>query len=389
MPNSDDDNDWGDLLPSLEETLELLPELRETAEALGTLRADPNQNDPKSSGLPGPPTSRAIEPLRDTQYDPEFPKGSTRRGRRPKLDLAGLYTPPRRRNTTIASRDRRSPSFPATPSSDRVPPKKGSYRAAIAKARLFVTAKEQQPRFTPANESDSDRKPKHLIVNSTPLDTKEKIYLLHRDEVRAPEAFNSVQPAKMNSNVGPFSFDENSQPTHIPPLITKKGGYMGRAAYPSTSDSSKSADDTKKRSHGGKLSLPWKGTLPQRKTSAGKSASLSPVQKDISYHQEAVALNTPEVATGSFRPRRKAAAVAMERARTQIDDPFPGLFAPRRVNRRTAEQKALMPKPTPKEPVEKTSEFSPTSEDYKAARTRIPVRKTQLFFKMESIDPEE
>jgi len=389
MQNSIDDNDWGDLLPSLEETLELLPELRETAEALGALRADPNQNDPKSSGLPGPPTSRAIEPLRNTPYDPAFSGGSTRRGHRPKLDLGGLYTPPRRRrNTTVASKDKRSPSLPTT-YSDGVPPKKGSYRAAIAEAKLFITAKEKQLQFPLVNESDSDRKSKHRIVNSTALDTKEKIYLLHHDQAEAPKAFNSVQPAKVNSNVDPFSFVDNSQPTHSPPLIEKKRAYMGQAAYPSASDSSESADDTKKPSHGAKLPVPWKVNLPQRKTSAGRSESSFSDQKDISCDQEAVPLNTLEDAAGSFRPRRRAAAVAMERARTQIDDPFPGLYAPRRVNRRTAEQKALMPKLEPKELVVKMSEFSPAPEDCKTARARIPARRTPLFFKMESIDPEE
>ena len=389
MQNSNDDNDWGDLLPSLEETLQLLPELRETAEALGALRADPNQNDPKSSGLPGPPTSRAIEPLRNTPYDPPFSGGSTRRGRRPKLDLAGLYTPPRRRrNTTVASKDKRSPSLPTT-YSDGASPKKGSYRAAIAKARLFITAKEQQFQFPLDNESDSDRKSKHGIVNSTALDTKEKIHLLHHDQAEIPKAFNSAQPAKVNSNVDHFSFVDNSQPTYSPPLIEKKRAYMGQATYPYASDSSEGVDDTKKRSHGAKLSVSWKVNLPQRKASAGRSASPCSDQKDIPCDREAVPLNTQEDASGSFRPRRRAAAVAMERARTQFDDPFPGLYAPRRVNRLTAEQKALMPKLEPKELAVKMSEFSPTPEDYKAARTRIPARRAPLFFKMESIDPEE
>lgn len=390
MQSSNDDNGWGDLLPSLEETLELLPELRETAEALGNLRTDPNHNDPKSSGLPGPPTSRAIEPVRNPPYDPASPKGPTRRGLRSKLDLAGLYTPPRPRNTTKASEDTISPPLPTTPHFNRVSPKKGSYRAAIAKARLFKTEKEQQQlQFTPTNESDSDPEFEHRIVNSTALDSQEKIYLLHREEVGAPEATTSAQPAEMNSNVDPFSLVENSQPAHVPPPIKKKRGYMGRAAYLSATDSSESPDDTEERSYGAKLSIPWKGNLPQRKTTAGRSASPGTEQKVISYHEEAIPLSTPEVTTGSFRPRRRAATVAMERARTQFDDPFPGLFAPRRVNRRTAEQKALMSKLTPKEPVVKMEECSSASEDCKIVRPRIVVPKTQLFYKMESIDPDE
>ncbi|PUU77208.1 hypothetical protein B9Z19DRAFT_1128596 [Tuber borchii] len=389
MQSSNDDNGWGDLLPSLEETLELLPELRETAEALGNLRTDPNLNDPKSSGHQGPPTSRAIEPVRNTLYDPASPKGPTRRGLRSKLDLAGLYTPPRPRNTAIASEDKRSPPLPTTPHSNRVPPKKGSYRAAIAKARLFKTEKEQQLQFTPTNEPDSDPEFEHRIVKSTALDSQEKICLLHRGELGAPEAFTSAQPAEINSNVDPFSLVENSQPVHVPPLVEKKRGYMGRAAYLSATDSSESADDTEERSYGAKLSIPCKGNLPQRKTTAGRSASPGTEQKDISYHEESVPLSTPEVTTGSSRPRRRAAAVAMERARTQIDDPFPGLFAPRRVNRRTTEQKALTSKLTRKEPVVKMEEPSSASEDYKIVRPRIPVPKTQLFYKMESIDPDE
>ncbi|PWW77846.1 hypothetical protein C7212DRAFT_362450 [Tuber magnatum] len=381
MQNSNDDNDWGDLLPSLEETLDLLPELRETAEALGNLRTDPNHNDPKSSGHPGPPTSRAIAPAGTPPYNPLFPNEPPRRHRRSKPDLR-------------ASGDNKPPSSPRTLHSNRVSPKKGSYRAAMAKARLFVAEKESQLQFTPANESDSDREFRRPTANSTTLDRHKKLYTLSHSEVGNIAGSNSVQQVQhveRNSKVHSFPFVERSQPAHTTTLIEKKRGYVGRAAYLSTSDSSESSGDTTDPSDNAETSKRRKGNSPRRKTTVRRSASPLTIQQGIHHHTRASPRITSEYTTENSRPRRRAATVAMERARSQIDDPFPGLFAPRRVNRRTAEQKALIHKLTGKEPVVKMGESA--AEEDQISQPPITTRKisheTQLFYKMESIDPEE
>ncbi|CUS15000.1 unnamed protein product [Tuber aestivum] len=374
MQNSDDDNDWGDLLPSLEETLKLLPELRETAEALGNLRTDPNHNDPKSCGHSGPPTSRSIEPVRTPPYNPPFPNEPARRGRRSKPDLRGLYTPRHRRNTHVASGENKQLSLPTTLNSNRVLPKKGSYRAVMAEAKLFVAEKEAQLQFTPANEH-------------------KKLYGLGRGEVGDPAEPNPAQDTKKKSKINSFPIAKRSQPSNAAKIAQKKHEhrYMGLTPYLSTSDSSESTDDAKKTSYRAKLFGLRKGSSRSRKTTAERSASPRSSHGGTQYHTRASPLVTSEVTNKSFRPRRRAAVVAMERARSQFDDPFPGFFAPRRVNRRTAEQNALIPKFAQKEPAIKMD--GSASEDDEVSSVPVPVnsmcRGTQLFYKMENIDPEE
>ncbi|KAG0639109.1 hypothetical protein HOY80DRAFT_1075774 [Tuber brumale] len=386
MQNFNDDNDWGDPLPSLQETLELLPELRETAEALGNLRTDPNRNDLKSSGHPGPPTSRAIAPVRTPPYNRTLPNEHSRRVRRPKPDLRGLYTPRPHKNTFLSSEDYKPPSLPTT-SHPKVPPKKGSYRAAMAEAKLAIAEKESRLQFTRANESDSDRGFRGRIVNSTALDRHKKLYVPGRDKKGKPAASNSVQRVEKTSNAHSFPIVESSQPAPAPKPIARKRGYMKRE-YLSTSDSSESAVETKEPSHGAKLSTPWKGSQVRRRTTDKRSTSPPTSQKSTSDGEEASPPIDPEAATGKSRPRRRAAVAAMERARSQLDDPFPGLFAPRRVNRRSDQQKALMPNPTGREPVIKMSESA--SEEDEIPRPSTSLRcQPELFYKMESIDPEE
>ncbi|KAG0127826.1 hypothetical protein HOY82DRAFT_612823 [Tuber indicum] len=387
MQNFNDDNDWDDPLPSLQETLELLPELRETAEALGNLRTDPNHNDPKSSGHPGPPTSRAIAPLRTPPRNRTISSEPAVYPRRPKPDVSGLYTPRPHRRAYLSSEDNDT-SIPTAPYPN-LPPKKGSYRAAMAEARLAIAEKKSRIQFTRANESDSDREFRGRIANSTALDRHKKLYAFSRDKEKNPEASNSAQRVEKTSNVYPSQFVKSSQPAPDPKPISRKRRYVARESYISASDSSESGSDTEEPSRDAKLSKLWRGSPPPRRTITSRSASPPTSQKSTSDQDRSVPPGTTEEPTGKVRPRRRAAVAAMERARSQIDDPFPGLFAPRRVNRRSAEQKALMPMPTRREPVVKMRESA--SEEDEMPRSSISVRRqnSQLFYKMESIDPED
>ncbi|RPA96264.1 hypothetical protein L873DRAFT_1791733 [Choiromyces venosus 120613-1] len=390
MQDSNDDNGWGDIMPSLEETLEKLPELRPFVQGVGSLRTDPNINDLKSSGKPGPPTSRGIAP---EPYNPPFPIEPARKVR-PKPNLEGLYTPRPLRYASVGSEDNESPSF-RKPDSNPIPLKKGSYRAAMAEARSLKAEKESQLQFTAANESESDREFRHRrVLNSTALDRHNKLNATRPTRAEATVASDKAQRVVKGSNVKPVSLAERSLPLGVTPALANKNGYMGQKSY-SISDSSESEEYTHERYYGPKRNV----SLPANKAS---QIAASPVarHREHSHHEEPtspvppvtpITHTTPQEATGNSRPRRQAAILATQRARSQIDDPFPGFFAPRRVNRRTAEQKALMPRLPTKKLVLQVGETA--SEDDEISRPPIPVRrigqKTQLFYAMESIDPEE